>query len=80
VVRVVLWGKVSRAGARTDYGVVVAGADDAPQADAAASDTLRDELREARGPDESRPFFDRGPGYATLAAGATSADVDWMTT
>lgn len=80
VARDVLWGKVSREGARTDYGVVVDGPDDAPEADAAASDALRDRLREERGPDESRPFFDRGPGYATLAAGATSADVDWLVT
>ncbi len=33
VVRDVLWGKVSREGARSDYGVVVSGPDDEPAAD-----------------------------------------------
>ncbi|MBA2463814.1 MAG: hydantoinase B/oxoprolinase family protein [Nocardioidaceae bacterium] len=75
VARDVLWGKVSRDGARADYGVVVTGPVDAPSVEADASDALRDELRGARG---EQPFFDRGPGYATLAAGATSADVDWL--
>ena len=78
VARDVLWGKVSREGARAGYGVVVGGPDDAPEVDTGASDALREELRAARGPDGSRPFFDRGPGYATLAAGATSAEVDWL--
>ncbi|MGN6574605.1 MAG: hydantoinase B/oxoprolinase family protein, partial [Nocardioides sp.] len=78
VARDVLWGKVSRNGARADYGVVVTGPDDVPEVDSAASDTLREELRGTRGPEESRPFFDRGPGYASLAAGATAADVDWL--
>ena len=27
---------------------------------------------------EKKLLFDRGPGYAQLAAGATSADVDWL--
>jgi N-methylhydantoinase B len=75
VVRDVLWGKVSRTGARDDYGVVVSGADDAPGVDAPQSDELRKSLRDARA---DRPFFDRGPGYARLAAGATSARVDWL--
>ena len=66
------WGKVSPDGARDDYGVVLAG-DGA--VDEAASDALRDRLRAARG---EQPFFDRGPGYATLAGGATSAEVDWL--
>ena len=70
-----LWGKVSREGARDDYGVVVARRGDAPAVDDAASDALRADLRAARG---EQPFFDRGPGYARLAAGATSADVDWL--
>jgi N-methylhydantoinase B len=78
VVRDVLWGKVSRDGARADYGVVVTGPRDEPVADVGASDELRDRMRAERGPDEGRPFFDRGPGYATLAGGATSADVDWL--
>jgi N-methylhydantoinase B len=64
---------VSRAGARDDYGVVLV--DDEPVVDEPASDALRAERRAARG---EQPFFDRGPGYARLAAGATSADVDWI--
>jgi N-methylhydantoinase B len=75
VVRDVLWGKVSREGARSDYGVVVDGPPDEPGVDVPASDRLREEVRAARG---EQPFFDRGPGYATLAAGATSAEVDWL--
>jgi len=75
VLRDVLWGKVSRPGALTDYGVVVIGADQDPAVDDEASDALRAERRASRG---EQPFFDRGPGYATLAAGALSAEVDWL--
>ncbi|MFZ5870369.1 MAG: hydantoinase B/oxoprolinase family protein [Actinomycetota bacterium] len=76
VLRDVRWGKVSLDGARTDYGVVLSGTEDAPELDAAASDALREELRSQR-PD-AEPFFDRGPGYAKLAGGATSAELDWV--
>jgi N-methylhydantoinase B len=75
VVRDVLWGKVSRAAARDDYGVVVDGPEDAPVVDVSASDELRAASRSDRG---EQPFFDRGPGYARLSGGATSADVDWL--
>jgi N-methylhydantoinase B len=71
VERDVLWGKVSPAAAREDYGVVLHDG----SADAPASDLLRASLHQARG---AQPFFDRGPGYATLADGATSAEVDWL--
>ena len=76
VLRDVQWGKVSVAGALRDYGVVVtqngsAGASvDEPAtalARAAAGAAARDQ-----------PFFDRGPGYATLSGGASSAAVDWL--
>lgn len=70
------WGKVSLDGARRDYGVVASGSKDEPSIDTAASDQLRDELRAGRAAE--RPFFDRGPGYATLAAGQHAADVDWV--
>ena len=60
VVRDVLWGKVSVAGARDDYGVVVAGPADAPRVEEEPTGQLRAELRASR-PDD-RPFFDRGPG------------------
>jgi N-methylhydantoinase B len=73
VLRDVAWGKVSVAGARDDYGVVVGGPPDSPAVDEPASDTLRSARRAARAGAE--PFFDRGPGYAMLA-GKPSADID----
>jgi N-methylhydantoinase B len=73
VLRDVAWGKVSRAGATADYGVVITGPDDAPAADIAESARLRTKMRAER-PDQE-PFFNRGPGYAKLA-GAAFAEVD----
>lgn len=78
VVRDVLWGKVSLAGAHGDYGVVVVGSRDAPSADAAATAELRQRLRAERAAAGPQPFFDRGPGYATLSGGAAAAEVDWL--
>ncbi len=78
VVRDVLWGKVSVDGARDDYGVVVVGPGDAPSADAAATAELRERLRKDRAAAGPQPFFDRGPGYATLSGGAAAAEVDWL--
>ena len=75
VVRDVAWGKVSRAGAAADYGVVITGPNDEPAADLDETQTLRSRMR-ATGPAE-RPFFDRGPGYARLA-GTAAAKVDWL--
>ncbi|MCC5947890.1 MAG: hydantoinase B/oxoprolinase family protein [Nitriliruptoraceae bacterium] len=63
VARDVSWGKVSRAAAERDYGVVVTGPDDAPAVDVEATSTLRRRLATERG---EPAFFDRGPGYATL--------------
>lgn len=74
VLRDVRRRKVSVDGARSDYGVVVGGTVDEPVADEAATTALRARLRAERTGDE--PFFDRGPGYARLAGGATSAAVD----
>jgi N-methylhydantoinase B len=73
VLRDLRWRKVSPAGARDDYGVVVTGPPDEPVLDRAASDALRAARRAARSGRE--PFFDRGPGYAMLA-GQPSADID----
>ena len=70
------WGKVSFEGGRRDYGVVATGTKDEPTIDVEASDRLRVQLRGARPGQE--PFFDRGPGYARLAEGRPSADVDWL--
>jgi N-methylhydantoinase B len=70
------WGKVSFDGARDGYGVVATGTKEAVVIDTAASDLLRESLRAKRSGQE--PFFDRGPGYAALSGGATSASVDWL--
>ena len=72
VLRDVRWGKVSRAGARADYGVVMIG----DTVDVSTSDALRAQLRAARSGDE--PFFDRGPGYAGLSGGRAYAEVDHL--
>jgi N-methylhydantoinase B len=73
VVRDVVWRKVSPEAALADYGVVLTGSLDADDlgydADATAS---RRSGRSA----SSAPFFDRGPGYARLAGGATEAEYD----
>jgi N-methylhydantoinase B len=75
VVRDVVWRKVSPEAALADYGVVLTGSlrtDDLGH-DAAATAAER----ERRGRDSTdAPFFDRGPGYARLAGGATYAEVD----
>jgi N-methylhydantoinase B len=75
VVRDVTWGKVSRAGAAADYGVIITGPDDSPAADMDQTVLLRTKMRAGRSGEQ--PFFDRGPGYARLA-GAASAEVDWL--
>ena len=62
------WGKVSIEGARRDYGVVASGTSDEAVVDDNATDVLREQLRGAR--EAEQPFFDRGPGYAALAADA----------
>jgi N-methylhydantoinase B len=76
VVRDVHWGKVSISAARKDYGVVVTGAGEQAEADEVATASLRTQLRAGRSADQ--PFFDRGPGYARLSGGATSADCDHL--
>jgi N-methylhydantoinase B len=71
VLRDIAWRKVSVAGARDDYGVVVA---PDGSADPAGTEELRASRRAARTGEE--PFFDRGPGYARLSGGATSNEFD----
>jgi N-methylhydantoinase B len=71
VLQDIAWLKVSVEGARRDYGVVV---DDDGDADLTATDALREEMRAARTGEE--PFFDRGPGYATLSGGAAFNEFD----
>jgi N-methylhydantoinase B len=76
VARDVAWGKVSVAGAWSDYGVLIGsvGPDGAYSVDEAASSAERERRRAARPAD--RPFFDRGPGFAQLSGGAPHGDVD----
>ena len=75
VVRDVVWRKVSPAAALASYGVVLTGSldDDSLGFDEAATAAER-----AGRPEASEAFFDRGPGYARLAGGVASADVDWL--
>jgi N-methylhydantoinase B len=69
----VVQGKVSARAARAEYGVGLAtGPDGEAGHDPAATASLRQELRQRRGP---AAFFDRGPGYRRLA-GRDHADVD----
>ncbi len=63
VARDVSWGKVSRAAAADDYGVVLVGEDQMVSVDESATSTLRRRLRAERG---EPSMFDRGPGYAQL--------------
>jgi N-methylhydantoinase B len=76
VVRDVEWGKVSVEGAVRDYGVVLTFDGTLASVDPAATDGLRAAARDRRTGEE--PFFDRGPGYARLAGGATHAQVDLL--
>ena len=75
VVRDVVWRKVSPEAALASYGVVLTGSldDDTLDHDAEATAAER-----ASRPAPAEAFFDRGPGYATLAGGATHADVDLL--
>jgi N-methylhydantoinase B len=72
VVRDVEWGKVSVAGAWSDYAVRITPGG----LDHRASDDERVRRRSLRLARE--PFFDRGPGYPRLSGGRTSADVDFL--
>jgi N-methylhydantoinase B len=71
VLRDIAWRKVSVAGAKNDYGVVV---DAEGGANTEATEALRAEMRAGRPAIE--PFFDRGPGYATLSGGAAFNEWD----
>ncbi|WP_299958718.1 hydantoinase B/oxoprolinase family protein [uncultured Modestobacter sp.] len=73
VLRDIAWHKVSVAGARDDYGVVI---QDDGTPDHAATEELRASMRAGR-PDVE-PFFDRGPGYALLSGGAAFNEFDLL--
>ena len=68
VVRDVVWQKVSPEAALESYGVVLTGSleDDSLGYDEHETSQRRSSI--AAPDDEQRPFFDRGPGYARLAA------------
>ena len=55
---------------------MVTGPGDEPVLDTVATASLRRRRRDDR--PVAQPFFDRGPGYARLSGGATSAAVDWL--
>jgi N-methylhydantoinase B len=81
VIRDVAWGKVSAEGARSDYGVLLDVTTAGPVVDVAGSDALRERLRadrQRRVAAGQEAFFDRGPGYARLAAGQPFAAVDLL--
>ncbi|GGO78563.1 hydantoinase B/oxoprolinase family protein [Nocardioides deserti] len=77
VVRDVRWRKVSTEAALADYGVVLTGSvdDDTLSYDAEATAAER---AGRPAPEVEDAFFDRGPGYGTLAGGAASAQVDHL--
>lgn len=77
VVRDVRWRKVSTEAALADYGVVLTGSvdDDTLSYDAEATAAER---AGRPAPEVEDAFFDRGPGYGTLAGGAASAEVDHL--
>jgi N-methylhydantoinase B len=76
VVRDVVWGKVSAEAALRDYGVVLTGSTDAGDLAFDADATAAERGSRAAWSRDDDPFFDRGPGYAALADGALSAEVD----
>jgi N-methylhydantoinase B len=87
VARDVLWGKVSQAGARDDYGVILdwhegGHGGDAVRVDEAATQQLRATKRAERdaaiAAGTEAAFFDRGPGYARLSGGEAFPAVDLL--
>ncbi len=76
VVRDVVWRKVSAEAALRDYGVVLTGSADAGDLGFDEAATATERSGRAAWSREDDAFFDRGPGYASLADGATHADVD----
>ena len=73
VVRDVGWQKVSPQAALAAYGVVLTGS---LEDDSLGFDPDATAIERADRPAPSPAFFDRGPGYALLAGGATYAEVD----
>jgi N-methylhydantoinase B len=76
VVRDVVWRKVSAEAALRDYGVVLTGSADAGDLGFDEAATAAERSGRPAWSREDDAFFDRGPGYASLADGAASAEVD----
>ena len=81
VVRDVVWRKVSAEAALRDYGVVLTGLSSSGRGDAGdlgfdAGATSAERSSRAAWSRDDDAFFDRGPGYASLADGAAHAWVD----
>jgi N-methylhydantoinase B len=76
VVRDVVWRKVSPEAALRDYGVVLTGSLDTGDLGFDADATSAERAGRAAWSRDDDAFFDRGPGYATLAEGAPFAEVD----
>src|SRR5689334_21221506 len=76
VVRDVVWRKVSRGEALAAYGVVLTGSLDGDDLGFDADATAAERAQRPGDVDRRGVFFDRGPGYARLADGATHAEVD----
>jgi N-methylhydantoinase B len=76
VVRDVVWRKVSAEAALRDYGVVLTGSPDEGDLGFDAPATAAERDSRAAWSREDDAFFDRGPGYSSLADGAASAEVD----
>jgi N-methylhydantoinase B len=77
VVRDVAWEKVSPGAAEGDYAVALTGTAEAGDLahDPGATAAMRAHRRAGR---RTRPFFDRGPGYARLSGGDEAAEDDWL--
>ena len=81
VVRDVVWGKVSAEAALRDYGVVLTGLSSSGRGDVGdlgfdTDATSAERSSRAAWSRDDDAFFDRGPGYASLADGAAHAWVD----
>jgi N-methylhydantoinase B len=76
VVRDVVWHKVSTAAALGSYGVVLTGSVEGDDLSWDAEATAAEREGRRSGSSGVEAFFDRGPGYARLAGGATHAEVD----
>jgi len=71
-----VWRKVSAEAALRDYGVVLTGSADGGTLGFDATATADERASRAAWSRDEDAFFDRGPGYSSLADGAAFAEVD----